>query len=424
MKKIILLCMLLVTRLSAQSVSMLYAEGFNVNASTTTWVDICQIAAGSFTASKKYLIICNAQVSTNSSANEVRIRLVSGTTPTVFTDASLAYELTASVQVNSVGYFTVFDQPGTAEAITLQISSSSTNTSTAVLGQIFAMKLSDDFTEDTDWWYEEQLTDYTTTSALSATDATESASESFTANGTTTYWILGNYVLTPSIATANYLTSLFNDIDATDIVLQDIEGEDITNETRSHLITYAETPADATYNWQMRFAHETTTPHVIKSSRIFVLRLNKFDQNAFTFASAEEQPAASPSWTTTRTLAPNPNVTGDWFVFGYFNNDPNLVTNSTNTRMQINPSGGGLADNPAKSVSTPLQDLWDDTDVNPYQIFKMVSLSSGAGRTINFDIQAQAGTTQRMQDRLLVAFSAKLPNGGVTTRRIKKSINW
>src|SRR3990167_8958019 len=114
-------------------------------ATSTAWVDLATIAAVDFEAGKTYLILAN-QICQNSSASaEGRIRLVHGTTPTVFDDASLAYEGFATNQKHLVSYMFFYTQPGTAELVKLQISSSTTNTTTNFLSQIIAIKLSDDF---------------------------------------------------------------------------------------------------------------------------------------------------------------------------------------------------------------------------------------------------------------------------------------
>lgn len=400
----------------------LYCEKVtDTTAATTSWVDVCQIAASSFTASKQYLIIANSYISSNNATNEARIRLVYGTTPTVFTDASAAYELTAVAAGTGnrtvYSYMTVYTQPSTANLVKLQISNSSTSTTTAEMGQIFALKLSDDFTENTDWCYAEQTTDYTTEAAFSDTSSTDAASCSLTADGTDDYLALANAMVDITSTASQYRMSLYESVSNVDEPALDIEGEDATNEFRSHVLaqTYL-TPSAASHLWQPRFNDESTA-YTILSSRIFVINLNKFSQHTSSYATAEEAPAATPNWTTTRTIAPTPDVTGDWFVLGTYQNDVGALTNDLFSRLQINPAGGGLASNPAYGDDAPHENSWDATDVTNFQIFKMISLSSGAARDINLGVQMNSGTTLRVQERHLVAFSLELPGAvplGVT----------
>ena len=389
-----------------------YAEGLNVTAASATWVDVATLAAGEFVANKTYLILALGFIRIATSAtNEVRMRLVHGTTE--FTDCSGAYEGQADVQNFTYGYLTVFTQPGTAELVKLQISTSATNTVTADLGQIFVLKLSDDFSAD-DWKYAEQLTDYTTTASRGDTSSTEAASVTFTPNGTDDWLVFGNFYLTPASTADNYRGSLFDSVEGLDAPMIDEEGEDATNENRSHLLMRVYTPSAVSHTFQLRFSHETTAA-VIKSSRIFAINLNKFAQHAFSYAAADDTPAASPSWTTTRTLSPTPAVTGPWFVMGYLGDDVGTFqSDDLAVRLQINPSGGGLASNPNYGDDCPSEGGWDNTDVTPVGLFTLLSLTSGAARDVNLGVQRVAGTAVTVQERTLVAFSLELPASGVT----------
>ena len=391
----------------------LYAEKVtDTTANSTTWVDVCQIDASSFTAGKKYLILALGYMSCGSGTSDARMRLVHGTTPTEFTDFSSSFEVGVNAKKALAAFMTVWTQPGTAELIKLQISNEATATTTCHLGQIFALKLSDDFTENTDWFFNEVLTDYLTTVNLSDTSSTEAASVTFTPNGTDDWLVIGNFVLTPASVTTNYIASLFDSVEGVDQPMLNIEGEDTATENRTHVLARVWTPSNASHTFQLRFAHESTV-HTIKSSRIFAINLNKFNQHAFTYNAAEEQPAATPSWTTTRTLSQTPSVTGDWFVLGYFDNDVGATADDLATRLQINSSGSGLASNPAYGDDAPTQDTsWDNTDVIPVTLFKLLSLSSGASRQINLDVQMVAGTTLRVENRTLVAFSLELATAG------------
>jgi len=387
-----------------------YAQGLNVTAATTAWVDVATLAAGEFEANKTYLIIVHGFIRiATSAANEVRMRVVHGTTPTEFTDCSGAYEGQADVQNFTYGYLTVFTQPGTAEQVKLQISTSATNTVTADLGQIFVLKLSDDFSVD-DWKYAEQLTDYTTTASRGDCSAAEAASVTFTPNGTDDWLVFGNFYLTPAGTADNYQGSLFDSVEGLDAPMIDEEGEDTVNENRSHLLMRAYTPSAVSHTFQLRFSHETTT-HTIKSSRIFAINLNKFAQHAFSYAAADEQPATSPSWTTTRTLSPTPGVTGNWFVMGYLGDDVGTFqSDELQVRLQINASGGGLTSLPAYGDDCPSEGGWDNTDVTPVGLFYLLELASGAARDVNLDCQlVGAGVALRVQERTLVAFSLELP---------------
>lgn len=412
MKKLLTILLFLMSGQSAQAAAAtgLYCESTNATAATTTWVDVCQIDASSFVAGKKYLILASAFLGNSNSASLVGARLVRGLTPTAFTDSTSAIE-TAGDQKTAYGYFTVFEQPGGgAELIKLQINNSAVDTTTMTLGQVFALKLSDDFVEGTDWHYTEVTTDYTTTTAFSGTDSTEAASVTFTPNGTDNWLVLVNAAVGSLSLTSPYRMSLFGSVETTDEPSITLEGEDAAD-IRNHLLTMAFTPTAASHIYHPRFNHSSTAV-VVNSSRTFALNLNKFRQNAFTYLITEEQPAASPTWTTTRTLSPTPEVTGNWFILGSLTNDIAAFGNDLAVRLQVNAAGGGLVSNPAYGDDAPDVDGWDNTDDIPVHIFKLVSLSTGAARDINLDVTApETGTTQRVEDRHLVAFSLELPAG-------------
>lgn len=386
----------------------LYAENVaDTDATTTTWVDICEISAGSFNINETYLIIANVLATNSSGSSEVRLRLVHGTTPTEFTDASHAWEV-ANLQQQGLcdGWMTVFTQPGTAELVKLQVSSSGTDTARAHMGQIFALNLDDVGSEDTEWRFNEVTVDYTTTTTMTA-----QASETFTPNGTDDWLIIGQFEQVPGATSANYRAELHDSV-AGVLTSLDIEGEDTVTELRGHMLMRVVTPTNASHTFSIRFQHETTAG-TVRSSRLFCLNLSVFRQHNSVFTAAEDTPAAAASWTTTQTLAPTPDVTGDWFIWGHFIDDHNTLTDSLGTRLQINASGGGLASNPNYGDDMPANDnSWDATDEIPIHIFKMLSLTSGASRTINLDVQRISGTTVVVEDRQLLAFSLELPAAG------------
>ncbi|HLE03322.1 MAG TPA: hypothetical protein VI729_01745, partial [Anaerolineales bacterium] len=101
----------------------LYAEKVtDTTANTTTWVDVCEISAASFTAGKKYLILALGYLSCGSGTSDARMRLVHGTTPTEFTDFSSSFEVGVNTKKALAAFMTVWTQPGTAELVKLQIS--------------------------------------------------------------------------------------------------------------------------------------------------------------------------------------------------------------------------------------------------------------------------------------------------------------
>lgn len=387
-------------------VQVLYGEGTAGTNTTTTPQTIASIANTSFTANKKYLILAAGHCRSTSGSGNVEMRLAHGTTPTVFDDGPMSAELTANVQESEWSFAVVYTQPGTTEQIVLQFNRNTefTGTVTCELGQIIAINLDDIGTQSTDYWYTIDLVDYTTTASK-----VSKASITWTPNGTDDYWAIGYGVFSGVAINSNHLMDL-NDSVAGVLSAVDVEGEDATNDKKSYLLSAPYTPSNASHTLSVRFSHESAALTVLQNA-VFLINLNKFAQHAITYAAGQEQPAASPSWTTTRTISITPTTTGNFVIFGHYDNDVGTLTDDVATRLQVN-NGGGLASDPAYTDSSPGADSWDATDVTCFNIFKLRSLTSGASRTINLDASMVAGTTLRVQNRSLVVFSVAKAAGG------------
>jgi len=395
------------------AVTMLVAnENGTVTSVNSTWTDCASIAAGSFTAGRKYLIIANGLIQCQGGASEHHIRLVHGTTPTVFPDAEGIYDpgIGAADGRATWQYMTIWTQPGTAELVKIQIlREASTANVTSGLTQIQCVDLTD-LTENTDYWFNEVTADYTTT-----TTPTAQAAVTLTPNGTDDFWVIGNIVdaLPANIADGtDFRCQLFESVGATTAPLLDWEAEDIDvgDEQRAACLQRVwAAPSAASRTWSVRPYHAGGTFSVL-SSRIFVLRLNKFDQHAIVYTAASDAPTASPTWETEATVSATPNVTGDWFYLASV-----ICTNpgAAKMRLQHNNSGSFVSE-PAYGDDEPVEPpAWDATDQIPQFMGNIRSLTSGASRTINFDLSTLV-TTPSVQDRCIVAFSAELASTGVT----------
>src|SRR5919109_1031095 len=147
------------------TVQALYAETISdVTGTSDAWTDAASIAAGSFTAGKKYLILAIADLSGSASAGEHHVRLVHGTTPTEFTDGDGVLDPGPGADGGFIfSWMHVFTQPGTTELVKLQIQGESTNVATCKFSQIVAINLDQFGTENVDYFYNEVTADYTTT---------------------------------------------------------------------------------------------------------------------------------------------------------------------------------------------------------------------------------------------------------------------
>jgi hypothetical protein len=393
---------------------ILYDEDVaGTTATTTTWVTTAIIPAASFTANKRYLIIAHQAQDATSAANETRVRLAHGTTPTVFTDASLAYEGLGIAMSHEEMFLFDFTQPGTTEDVLLQISVSASNTATNRLSQILAIKLDDDFVSGTDYHWAEDLVNYT----MTATPTAKASTASFTPNGTDR-WLFIGHMIYDVVTIIDEIGFELHDTVAGVLNRTQVEGEDATNDFHGHNLYWVGIPSAASRVVSVRPFNEAGS-NVMLASRVFAINLAKFAQSAHAFAAAEVDPATSPTYTTLATIAPTPDVTGDWVYLAFTSNDLNEAATDFETRLRVDPDGSGLVSDPAYSaVNVPGVDHQDNLDESSHAVFKLRSLSSGGARTINWDARQVAGTTGRLEDNGLVAFSVALAAAGLTAAQM------
>ena len=388
---------------------VLYDEDVAATVATdTAWVTTALIPAASFTANKRYLILASEAVGHSSAANESRVRLAHGSTPTVFTDASLAWEGIGSEQGHQAQWMFDFTQPGTAEDVLIQISSSSTTDVTNKLGQILVIKLDDDFVSGTDYFWAEDLTDYT----MTATPTAKATTASFTPNGSDRWLFIGHMIYDVVGITTQIGFELYDSV-AGVLNSESHEGEDATNDFHGHNLYWVGVPTNAARTLAVRPFNSGSA--IMLASRVIAINLAKFAQSAGVFDAAEVDPATTPTYTNLATLSVTPDVTGDWVYIAFTNNDVNESTTNFDTRVRVNPDGAALIPDPDYPAGGfPGVDEWDITDETPHSIFKMRSFTSGAARPIEFDARQAAGTTGRLEDNGLVAFSVALAGGGTT----------
>ena len=382
-----------------------YAEGIGVATTSphTTWREVAVIPDPGWAAETFYLVLASALVRHYSSADQAQVRLTIG--GVTLPDGALSYELTGSVQKAHYGWMYFLSNKTGDQA--LEVSSSGGSEVTVEWGAIFVLNLDDAGLGDVDFFTGEIFTDTATTASF----VDQAATVGLTANGADTWLVIGNAMYTGVSGSSNHMMRL-NDSVAGALATIDVEGEDATNDVRGYLLMAAVTPSAGSHTFSVQAAHESASCTVL-SSRILAINLSAcFAQHAVSRDTAQQQPATTPSWTTTRAINPTPGVTGPWLVWGAFGNDVNSLSNDLAARLQINPDGSGLASDPAYGDAAPGADGWDPTDITPFHLFTLATLSAGAARAINLDVQLVAGTTLRVQERTLVAFGLEKPGAG------------
>jgi hypothetical protein len=132
----------------------------NQTTASTTYIDATNgdIASGSFTTGDKYLILAMAQLGVNNSFQGVFLRVVHGST--AFDDSEQLWANSATTRRTPYFWWTVWTAVS-GEDINIQYSGNIHNVGAPSLDFIvlLAINLSDDVTENTDWFSAERSTD-------------------------------------------------------------------------------------------------------------------------------------------------------------------------------------------------------------------------------------------------------------------------
>lgn len=389
----------------------LYAETTAdvTNSTHPTYTDCAAIASGSFTANKEYLIIAGALFECASSTAEHHIQLQHGTTD--FDDADAVIDPGSGANGGfCCGWMHRLSQGASPEAVTIRAAGEAA-VITVLGSQIFALKLSDDFTENTDFYWNEVTADYTTTATPTA-----QASVTFTPNGTDTWLVIGQFAQGLPVGLTNPFNAELHDsvAGAGPAIVIESEDSDAGDENRCMLLAWVVTPTAASHTFSTRFSHGGSTAFTVFSSRILALKLDKFNQFFGATTAGATTPSTSPSWSTIATGSVTPSVTGDWFYLGSHSFDVGTAAAEQNIRLQHDDSGS-LASDPAYGDNGVNAPAFDATDDIPMHLFKLRSLTSGALRTVNYDATNISGTGTAKQ-RTIAGFSLELAGGAPATQ--------
>ena len=137
--------------------------------------DVVTIPASSFVANGVYFIIATGEFNGDWSQSNGEVRLVHGSTPTVFTGSLITFDIASTLAADKLlwgPYVTEFTQPATAEDVKVQmrVKSLTTNTIRGNNITIWAIRRDSDLVENTDFKYAEVTspTQHTTTMAARA----------------------------------------------------------------------------------------------------------------------------------------------------------------------------------------------------------------------------------------------------------------
>ncbi len=383
----------------------------------TSWTDVdadAEIATGAFTGSKKYLVIVNALMRGSDLNNVVGIKVVHGATPTDFATSVMQIEPNA-LTTYDYDYFwwTVFDQPATPETVKVQFKTlDSGQTVFADEIRVFAINLTDDLTENTDWHFNENTSGTTHTTTAFGAGQTDRASVTFTPGSAgDDWWILSRSRIEVQSASLNYEIAVLDESDTLVRGAISHEGEDLTDEFRVHTIPWVAeglSAAEHTYKVQTR-DDDSGTNHDYVSSAVFALNLDLFESHAV--IQTPGTIATTTSFTEIATLGSySPTTTGDHLVIG----DALLVAGSATTHLRL--QFDGTSDPTGWETDITQWGAWDGTDKFNLPVAVIRSISSG-GVTVDLDGDA-VNTFDLWSDRTIIAVSMELAPAGAAVGKI------
>lgn len=352
----------------------------NVTTSSTSFTDVtgATLASGNFTTGKKYLLLCTAQMGATSS-DGTETQFIHGSTAFSGSGSWSPFGLTGVRNIYS--FMTVWTAVS-SEGVALQYRSrlGGANTAASNFAHVFAMNLSDDLTENTDWFFNE----------VSADDAMSTSYENGASVtvGAGDWLVIGNIQVDFGAQAVNTVAVRLSD--GTNVLpVADIDiGNSALDETVMGLSRVYTVASSATYTVQYKVSASTTANHL--HSKIFAINLNKFRNHVSAYTEAGTNLSATDWGTQIQTASLTPDVQGDVLIGTSWSFDRNDSGNMANQRIQVDGS-----DAPAGQTAA-VYDFRHGTDAleDPMMQTTLVSSMTAAAHTIDVDgsVNATTGT--------------------------------
>lgn len=414
---VVLLALVVPVRVHAAAIGHTYVlQNTGQNITSTSYVDIpgASIASGNFTAGKKYLLYITAQYR-ETSTGFVWLRAAHGTT--AFAESEVSMLTGSGNEYLAYAWFTVWTAVS-GEAVKLQGQVSGTVPSADYARiSMLAINLSDDLTENTDWFWSERTTD----DALTTTPS-NGGTVTFTPSGTSNWLVLTTAQIDYADISATITARLSRSGEASSATPEtNIRAANASLlDVRTHARAFALTAASNTFT-------EVTVSSASSGTRLnsglFALKLNKFRNHAIAYTDADAALSATDYATELQTVGLTPGVVSNVWILGYWGFDVGAVAREAEFRIQVD-----AADQPADQTTDNLQfsiigSSSLDTAEAPMNISSFVSSMSASAHTIDLDASAEQTTgAPAGQHRQLAAVTMELAapaanNFGLLRRR-------
>lgn len=400
-----------------------YTEALSAFTRTGTdgdsWADItgASIASGNFTAGKKYLLIITV-LSVSATADEPSsLRIVHGSTAF---DSSVHQHPQGGGNVhNTYFWFTVWTAIS-AEDIKVQLSRIPGAAASVTARQVvmFAMNLSDDLVENTDWAFQEVIAD----TSLGTSDSTSNNASITLTPGTASHdWL---------VMSLSRIAFLINSVDAGTKLVRSGEAsttephkENSPNQTgdvtdsifvMSNMRPYTLGAVSNTFTEKSLSIGGTN--HTRKASAVFMLDMNKFKNHGFFWNEAEIDLSATSYATEIANIDLTPDDTGYVYILGSWSADLNGASN-VKSRLQV-----GGTDKPGTADFSREQGF-GTTNESMLADSARVAVTASTLADIDFDASISAAAAGRAaEDRALIAFTMELAGAPPVSGRRRLTI--
>ena len=333
-----------------------------MNTNDSNYIDMpgANLSRNNFDINKKYLIYVTGQM-TGSNADDVySIRLVHGNTP--FDGSEYSFEPFNTVFFDTYAWFTVWEPTTVAESnedVKLQYRRAfGGGGSEGRFDQItmFAVEISERFTEDTDWFFNENTIDTALTTAWSTNN---NATITFTPDCPNNTWlVLATAQIDTDTANRRYETRLLANGGATTNV------DNISKETKDTNDGFLEVfPETIAFSYDIPSVATTFTSQsqseggnsgIRHYSAVFAMNLDKFQKHNLFSSPSPINIGTVPDWVTEIvSLDFTPDEAGDVWVLGYFIGDriPDGAFLDYHARMQVYETGKTQVDQPPSQTN-------------------------------------------------------------------------
>lgn len=362
------------------------------------------IASGSFTAGKKYLLLITAQMKNDTAGALVKVKTVHGSTD--FAESEQIHEPQAATEWGVYQFFDVWTAVS-SEDVHLEFSTGGTGTARVDQVAMHHINLSDDVTENTDWFLGSRSNDDTL-----STTPTDGGAITFTPGGASDWLVLTYAQIDVNSTSAQAQSFIERSGEASSSAPRAGYESGNTGAVQGYMLLRAYALTAVSNTFKERSQTSTGTGHVRLHSKVFALNLEKFRNHAFQYVNGDQALSATAYATQLATVSITPAVSSDVLVLAFHGAARKNTGREEQWRVQVDN-----ADQPAgQTTDAYIFDPGTDAiDEGPLPLVTLVAGMTAAAHTIDLDASADSATAAPAgKDACLVAFTLELASSAAT----------